>query len=207
MQTSSRSKITSLKGVGTKMQGRFKKLDISNIKDLIRFIPFKYRDTTDIMDIESFKKIEEGTFLAQIVDVKNIFTRYGKNFIKVKVVDNSNQIDLTYFNQTYLSKAFKPGDWYIFDGKISTKGKTKNVYNPTYEKYVGDSSMQITLGKIFATYHDTERITSRQIRKLLLAIKEDIPRLIKEYLAKKLLEKEKIIGLGEALTPIHFADS
>ncbi|HCC67783.1 TPA: DNA helicase RecG [Patescibacteria group bacterium] len=207
MQISSRSKITSLKGVGTKMQDSFKKLDISNIKDLIRFIPFKYRDTTDIMDIESFKKVEEGTFLAQIVDVKNIFTRYGKNFTKVRVADNSNRIDLIYFNQTYLSKAFKPGDWYIFDGKISAKGKTKNIYNPTYEKYVGDSSMQITLGKIFGTYHETEGITSRQIRKLLLLIKNDIPRLIKEYLPKKLLEKEKIIGIGEALTQIHFPDS
>ena len=184
MRISARSKITSLNGVGLKMQDTLAKLDIINLKDLIQFIPFRYRDTTDILDINNFKELTEGTFLAQIVEVNNIFTRYGKNFTKVKVSDQTGKIDLTYFSQPYLSKTFQPGDWYIFDGKLTAKGKTKNVYNPKYEKYMGDTEMQVTLGKIFGTYHETQGITSRQLRKLLLSIKNDVPVLIKEYLPK-----------------------
>ncbi|MCD4756155.1 ATP-dependent DNA helicase RecG [bacterium] len=207
MRISARSKITSLNGVGEKVQSNFKSLDISNIGDLIRFIPFKYRDTTDISDIKTFKEIGEGTFLAQIVNAKNVFTRYGKNFTKVQVKDSENKLNLTFFSQPYLSKTFQPKGWYIFDGKTTTKGKSKNIYNPKYEKYSGDISMQITLGKIFGTYHETKGVTSRQIRKLLLQLKDDIPRLCKEYLPKTILEEEKLINIGEALAQIHFPDS
>ncbi|MCD4811681.1 ATP-dependent DNA helicase RecG [bacterium] len=189
------------------MQSNFKSLHISNVGDLIRFVPFKYRDTTDILDIKTFKELETGTFLAQIVEVKNVFTRYGKSFTTVKVADNDSKTNLTYFSQPYLTNTFQPGDWYIFDGKITIKGNRKNIYNPKYEKYVGDPNMQVTLGKIFGTYHETKGITSRQIRKLLLQIKNDIPTLIKEYIPKKILEEEELIPIEEALTQVHFPDS
>lgn len=206
MQITAKSDITTLKGVGEKLKKTFSNLDIHTVGDLVKHIPFRYRDTTEIYTIPQFKEEGEGTFLAQIVDTKNIYTRTGKKLTRVRVADSEDKIDLTYFNQTYLTKVLRKGDWYIFDGKFSQK-KGKNVYNPKYEKYEGDTDLQTSLGKIYGIYHETKGITSRNIRKLLLQIKENITKLFKEPLSKQTLQNQKLVGINEALTQIHFPDS
>ena len=150
------SSIIELKGIGLAQAKKFEDLNITTVKDLLFHIPFRYRDTSDILNIEDFKYLQEGTFLAQIVEVKNIYTRGGKVLTKVKLIDQYNStLDISFFNQSYLTKTFKHGEWYIFDGKMSEKGKSKNIYNPKYEKYTGDLSLQRHLGKILGIYHET----------------------------------------------------
>lgn len=206
MQITANSDITILKGVGEKLKKTFSNLSIETVEDLIKHLPFRYRDTREILSIEEFKEAEEGTFLAQIVDAKNIFTRSRKKLTTVKVADNEAKLTLTFFNQTYLTKVLKKGEWYIFDGKITNKNG-KNIYNPKYEKYEGDSNLQTNLGKIYGIYHETKGITSRNIRKLLFQIKEDIPKLFKEYLPKDILQTQKLISINEALIQVHFPES
>jgi len=205
MQITANSDIGELKGVGDKLKKTFENLKITTVGDLIRYIPFRYRDTREIFTIEQFKEAQEGTFLAQIVDTKNIYLRNRKKLTRVRVADTSDKLDLSFFNQTYLTKALKPGDWYIFDGKISQKDN-RSIYNPKYEKYEGDIDLQTNLGKIYGTYHETKGLTSRNIKKLILTIKDNIPNLLKEYLPKKLLEKEKLITIEQAIEQIHFPD-
>jgi ATP-dependent DNA helicase RecG len=206
MQVTKNSDITTLKGVGEKLKKVFSKLNIVTVGDLVRHIPFRYRDTTEIFTIPEFKNEGEGTFLAQIVDTKNIYTRTGKKLTKVRVADSEDKIDLTYFNQTYLTKVLRKGDWYIFDGKISNKNG-KNVYNPKYEKYEGDTDLQTSLGKIYGIYHETRGITSRNIRKLLFQIKDKIPNLYKDPLSEDVLQNEDLVGINEALRQVHFPES
>ena len=127
--------ITTLKGVGLNQYNKFQKLNISNIKELLFHIPFRYRDTSEILSIQDFKSIQEGTFLAQILETKNILTKTHKVLTKVKVTDQYNSLlELSYFKLSYLTKTFNKGEWYIFDGKITEKGKTKSIYNQKYEK-------------------------------------------------------------------------
>jgi ATP-dependent DNA helicase RecG len=206
MQITKNSDITTLKGVGDKLKNTFAKLNIETVEDLIKHIPFRYRDTTEIFTIPEFKEEGEGTFLAQIIDTKNIYTRTGKKLTKVRVADSQDKLDLTYFNQTYLTKVLKKADWYIFDGKISEK-KGKNIYNPKYEKYEGSTDLQTNLGKIYGIYHKTKGITSKNIRKILFNIKDKIPSLFVDPLPNKLLLEQDLITLNEALVQIHFPDS
>jgi ATP-dependent DNA helicase RecG len=206
MHITAKSDITTINGIGEKLKEVFSKLDVENVEDLVKHIPFRYRDTREILSIAQFKEAQEGTFLAQIVDTRNIFTRSRKKLTTVKVADNEDKLNLTFFNQTYLTKVFKPGEWYIFDGKITT-GKGKNIYNPKYEKYEGDTNLQTNLGKIYGIYHETKGITSRNIRKILFQIKDEIPKLFKDPLPEEILLNQKLVGINDALTQIHFPES
>jgi ATP-dependent DNA helicase RecG len=205
MQITKNSDITTVKGVGENLKEVLSNLSIETIEDLVKHIPFRYRDTREILTISQFKEAQEGTFLGQIVDAKNIYTRSRKKLTTVKIADNEDKLTLTFFNQTYLTKALQKGDWYIFDGKITNKNG-KNIYNPKYEKFQGDSNLQTNLGKIYGIYHETKGITSRNIRKLLLQIKENIPTIFSEYLPKEILQEQKLIEIEEALVQIHFPD-
>jgi ATP-dependent DNA helicase RecG len=203
MQITKDSDIKTLKGIGDKLKRTLSKLNIETVEDLIKHIPFRYRDTTEILSIAEFKEEGEGTFLAQIIDTQNIYTRTGRKLTKVRVADNQDRLDLTYFNQTYLTKVLKKREWYIFDGKISEK-KGKNIYNPKYEKYEGSTDLQTNLGKIYGIYHITKGITSKNIRKILFNIKEKIPSIFIDPLPKEILSKYNLISLNKALVQIHF---
>lgn len=197
--------ITTLKGVGLNQYNKFQKLNISNIKELLFHIPFRYRDTSEILSIQDFKSIQEGTFLAQILETKNIYTKTHKVLTKVKVTDQYNSLlELSYFNQSYLTKTFKKGEWYIFDGKITEKGKTKSIYNPKYEKYTGDISSQKHLGKIIGIYHETEGLSSRTIRNTIIPIEKKIKKIVEEPIPKSILTSQSLPLLGECIEQIHF---
>ena len=206
MQITAKSDITQINGVGDKLKSNFENLGIRNVEDLIKHIPFRYRDTREIFTIQEFKKEKEGTFLAQIVDTQNIYLRNRKKLTKVRVSDNSDKLNLSFFNQTYLTKSLKKGDWYIFDGQISKKDN-RSIYNPKYEKYEGDVNLQTNLGQIYGIYHETKGLTSRNIRKIIKNIKNDIPNIVKEYIPKTILEKEKLLTIEEAIEQVHFPQS
>ncbi len=191
-----------IKGVGKAQSLKFSKLGIETVRDLLFHIPFKYRDTSEILNILDFKALQEGTFLAQIVEVKNIYTKTGKVLTKVKVADETDTLELSYFNQSYLTKALQQKEWYIFDAKITIKGKTKNIYNPKYEKYTGDILKQKHLGKIIGIYHETEGLTSRNIRNILTDLKPEIRNILTEPLPKDILGDE--LTLIESIKRIHF---
>lgn len=197
--------ITEIKGIGTAQSLKYEKLGIYTIKDLLFHIPFRYRDTSEILNIEDFKLFKEGTFLAQIVDIKNIYTKSRKVLTNAKVSDGISTMNISFFNQSYLTKTLKPKEWYIFDGKVTEKGKNKNVYNPKYEKYTGDISSQKHLGKIIGIYHETEGLTSRNIRNTLLELKKDIPEIIEEPLPKDMLDTFQ--PLSKSIKDIHFPKS
>ena len=200
--------ITSLYGVGSSQAKKYSKLNIFTVRDLLFHIPFRYRDTSEILSIEDFKYLEEGTFLAQIVETKNVYTRTGKVLTKVKVIDQAGTtLDISFFNQSYLTKTFKKGEWYIFDGKISYKGKIKNVYNPKYEKYTGDISQQRHLGKIIGIYHETEGLSSRAIRNNIIPLEKEISNLIQDTLPKSITQKENLLPLADSIKEIHFPES
>ena len=200
--------ITSLKGIGENQSKKYSKLNIYTVRDLLFHIPFRYRDTSEILTIEDFKYLEEGTFLAQIVETRNIYTRTGKILTKVKVVDQAGTtLDISFFNQSYLTKTFKKGQWYIFDGKVSYKGKIKNIYNPKYEKYAGDISQQRHLGKIIGIYHETEGLSSRAIRNNIIPLEKEIKNLIQDPLPYNIIEQENLLPLSESIKEIHFPKS
>jgi len=192
--------ITEIKGVGKAQSLKFSKIGVKKVIDLLFHIPFRYRDTSEILDIKDFKILKEGTFLGQIVEARNIYTRSRKVLTKVKISDANDIIDISFFNQSYLTKTFKKGDWYIFDGKITGKGK--NIYNPKYEKYTGDISEQKHLGKIIGIYHETEGLSSRSIRNILSDIKSEIKEIVEDPIPKD-IEKE-ILPLPNCIKTVHF---
>lgn len=196
------SSIDEIKGVGKAQSLKFSKLGIENIKQLLFHIPFRYRDTSEVLNIQDFKIFQEGTFLAKIDEAKNIYTRTRKVLTKVKVSDDTDTLDISFFNQTYIPKSLKKGEWYIFDGKITEKGKNKNIYNPKYEKYTGDISKQRHLGKIIGIYHETEGLSSRNIRNILSTIEDEIATVIEEPLPKDI--HKPLPSLPKSIKTVHF---
>ena len=199
MSLTADSKVVEIKGVGESLATKFSRLNITTVRDLLFHVPIKYQDSSHLLSIEDFFLKGEGTFLAEIVDVKTFRTRTGKTITTVKVKDDTKKINLTYFNQPYLSKVLIKNETYLFDGKVTIKGSKRDIYNPKYELFKGEKEKQTNLGKLAPIYPETEGLTSNMIRKILKTVKEDIPKILSDPLAKY-----TDISLQEAITKIHF---
>ncbi len=191
------TEISKLKGVGPRLSELFTNLGIHTLRDLLFHIPFRYQDTSQLVSIDEFKLNGEGTFLAEIEDVKTSYFR--KRITTVKVKDDTSSLRLIYFNQAYLQKTLKKGDIYIFDAKITEKSGRKNIYNPKFEKFKHSKEKQVHIGKIVGVYPETKGLTSAMLRRKITEIKDDFSDiLIDPVTLPKLLSQVK------AIEKIHF---
>lgn len=193
------SKIVEIKGVGENLAVKFTRLNITTFRDLLFHVPIKYQDSSHLLSIEEFLLKGEGTFLAEIVDVKTFRTRTRKTITTVKVKDDTKRTNLTYFNQAYLSKTLIKKEIYLFDGKVTIRGSKRDIYNPKYEIFKGEKEKQTNLGKLAPIYPETEGLTSNMIRKILKTVKADIPTIFSDPLVTY-----TDTPLQEAITKIHF---
>ena len=198
--------IFELKGIGPRSLLLYENLGIYTVKDLLFHIPFRYQDTSEIISIKEFKERGEGTFLAEIEDVKTTYFR--KKITTVKVKDDTGTLRLVYFNQAYLSKTLKKGDIYLFDAKITEKNSRKNIYNPKFEQFKEKKEDQLHVGKIVGVYPETKGLTSAMLRRKIADIQDDIPKILddplEEYIKKSNL---KLSFIFQAVEKIHFPKS
>ena len=191
--------ISKLKGIGPKSSLLFENLKIYTVKDLLSHIPFRYQDTSEIISIKEFKERGQGTFLAEIEDVKTTYFR--KKITTVKVKDDTDKLRLTYFNQAYLQKTLNKGDIYLFDAKITEKSGRKNIYNPKFEQFKEKKEDQLHVGKIVGIYPETKGLTSAMLRRKITDIKDEIENIFDDPFTNK---KLSMISLRDAIEKIHF---
>ena len=196
------SSVKEIKGVGEALALKFEKLGILTIHDLLFYVPYKYQDTSDVLSISQFIQAGLGTFVAEIVSAKTIYTRFRKQVTTVKVKDDIQSLNLTYFNQPYLSKTLKEGEIYLFNGKVTTKGSRKNIYNPKAEKLHEDISQQMHLGKLIGVYSETQGLSSRILRSKMKLLENEIPQMISDPLTKSQIDK--MLPLPYAIQKVHF---
>ncbi|MCC7289874.1 ATP-dependent DNA helicase RecG [bacterium] len=194
--------VTEIPLVGPSKAQLLEKLGITTIKDLLFHIPFKYRDTSNIIPITKLKKEREGTIIATVERIENVYTRFSKVITRAKVIDESSTINILWFNQPYLTKALKQGNTYIFEGKLSKK--TNDLVSPAYELFSGDLSTQSHIGKITPFYNETAGISSKWLRGRITFLKKEISNLLKVDLQSSVLEEEHLLSLAQAIMQIHF---
>lgn len=199
------SEITEIKGIGSKQANYFNKLGIFNIRDLLFYVPFRYQDTSSVLTIKEFKEKGEGTFLAQIEDVKTTYFR--KKITTVKVKDDTGKLNLTYFNQSYLKNTLEKETIYLFNAKITEKSGRKSIYNPKFEKFKEDPSQQTHLGKWIGIYPESKGITSRVIRTKIKLLENDIEDVIEDPLKTSYLKKFEFLDLPNSVKKIHFPNN
>ena len=196
--------ITSLKGIGEKTAGLFRKLEITTAEELVYYYPRDYEYFQAPVDLQ-----EAGT--EEIVAVSgrirgNIATRQirGLSITSFEVdCAGGGILHMTYFNMPYLKKSLKRDTVYIFRGLIQQKGKRNvmeqgRMYKPEeYGKMVG---------RMLPRYSTTKGLSSNVITK---AVRQaiDVFSFPKYYLPVQIREKEGLYDLEHAVRQMHFPDS
>ncbi len=188
--------------VGPATATRFKKLGIATAKDLLYHFPVRYDDFTETTPINDVIPGNKHNIQGEIELIQNKRSHKKRlNITEALVKDDSGEIKIIWFNQSFITKNLKTGDRVSLSGKIEKNYGYAVMVSPVYEK-ISSKELIHTKGLI-PNYGSTEGITQKQIRFL---ISEIIPltKVIKDWLPEKIIKNLGLFHLREAIYKIHF---
>ena len=112
--------ITMLKGIGPAKAKQFANLNIFTLRDLICHFPRGYEDRTKLVPIEKLEPDVPACFKAMVMNTpRTAHVRKGLDITKVQVADHTGRLNVTFFNNRYVSDQLVYGREYIFYGAVS----------------------------------------------------------------------------------------
>ena len=195
--------IRSIKGIGEQRAKALKKLGIVNLRDLISWFPRTYDDRRQAKRIADLIPGETACVSAMISTPPKVsHIRKGMDLIKVRAVDETGVLDITFFNQTWLKNSLIQGETYIFYGKAEGNLLRKTMASPIVEQ---EGRGEFT-GRIVPIYPLTagvsQLILSRSIRQGLDACADILP----DVLPDEVRQEHSLCRIGYAYENIHFPE-
>lgn len=191
----------------SKTQQRLKKIGIKTLEDLLYYFPHRYEDFSKISTISQVKLNQIYTLKTKILSIKTRKTFKKKFFLTEALVkDQTGTLKVVWFNQPYLTKILKPGDFVCLAGKILLDQKGIYLSNPVPEKILAKETL-IHTNRLVPIYPETIGISSRWLRTILEKVLKRIKDQIKDFLPAEIIKKYQLFSLSEALQEIHFPSS
>lgn len=189
---------------------RLEKLDIKTLKDFIFHLPSRYEDYSVISPIAQIQEGETVTIQGQVLEIKTNFLRGTriKTMQKALVADGSGTIELTWFNQPFLTKTILPNTQISASGKVAVFGRSRklSIQSPQYE-ILNTNTPAIHTARLIPVYPETQGISSKWLRRQIHTILTQYIDELEEYLPEKILRTYKLPDLQEAMKEIHYPRS
>ena len=178
--------ITILKGIGPAKAKQFEKLNIFTLRDLICHFPRGYEDRTKLVNIAQLEADRPACFKAVVMNnPRTAHIRKGLDMTKVQLADHTGRLNVTFFNNRYVTDQLRYGEEYIFFGAINGDFSGYSMTNPVFEPL---SSQPVTTRRILPIYPLTAGLTNANVLKAVrqaLAICDVPPEILPEDIRRQ----------------------
>ena len=107
-----------IKGIGEQRAKALGKLGIATLRDLISYFPRAYDDRSALRRIADLVPGETAGVAAMVASPPTIsHIRKWLDLVKLRAVDDTGTLDVTFFNQAWLKNSLHQGETYIFYGR------------------------------------------------------------------------------------------
>ena len=191
-----------IKGIGEKKAQALNKLGVFSLYDLISYFPRKYEDRSVYKPIALTADGETVCVCALVANTPRLTRiRRGLDIVKLRAVDESGVLDVTFFNQSYAKDNLHRGESYIFYGKIEAHGARRAMTNPIYEREDGTRSVT---GRIIPVYRVNAGLNQRTMLQSVRQGLDECGDLIEDVLPDVLRCRCKLVQARYAYENIHF---
>lgn len=193
-----------IRGIGEQRAKALGKLGITTLRDLISWFPRKYDDRTQVKRIADLIPGEAACVAAMIASPPTVsHIRKGMDLVKVRAVDETGVLDVTFFNQTWLKNQLQQGETYVFYGKAEGNLLRKTMASPIVERE-GRGEFTKRIVPIYPlTAGVSQLILSRSIRQGLDACADILP----DVLPDAVRQEHHLCRINYAYENIHFPES
>ena len=191
-----------IKGIGEKKAQALHKLGVFSLYDLISFFPRKYEDRSQFKPIALTVDGENVCIQALVADTPRLSRiRRGMDIVKLRAVDDSGSVDITFFNQPYAKDNLHRGECYNFFGRIELRGGRRTMANPVYEPE--DRTGQVT-GRIIPVYRLCAGLNQRSIQQAVRQGLDSCLELLPDILPDSVRQDCQLAQARYAYENIHF---
>ena len=157
--------VTILKGVGPTKAKQFANLNIFTLRDLICHFPRGYEDRSKLTTIEKLEVDTPACFKAMVMNTpRTAHVRKGLDITKVQVADHTGRLNITFFNNRYVTDNLIYGREYIFYGAVTGDFIGYNMTNPVFET---PDSQPVTTRRVLPIYPLTAGLTNAALLKTI----------------------------------------
>jgi len=195
--------ITVLPGISTTLAGRFEKLGVKTIRDLLYSFPHRHLNYSELKKIAELTEGEEETIKALVWEAK-VTNINGKRSSEAVVGDDSGNMRVVWFNQPFIARQLSTNTSVVLSGKVGAYMGRLQFQNPLWE--IPEAEELTQAGRLVPVYHLTEGLYPRQLRRLLKnTVSVWAPEVI-DFLPSDLRERCNLLELPEAINQAHFPD-
>jgi ATP-dependent DNA helicase RecG len=194
-----------LKGVGPARAEIFAQMGVKTVEDLLEYFP---RDWVFAPKATKIGQIEEGQTVTIIGLIES--TDY-QNFRKPPIfeatlADDTGMCRVVWFHGGYLRNQLGPGQTIIVTGKAVTYKHQLQMGNPKF-MVVDEKSPDPQEYFSGGVYPATHRLSSGQIKKMIMLIRDSADELVGEFFDDEFRKKAGLIKRSDAFKWIHLPNN
>ena len=195
--------LTDLPGVGPARAKKLEKLGLRTLGDTLDHLPQRYEDRRECCALRDAPRDRPCCVAAMAAETPRVsYIRRGLSLVKVKAVDETGTVHITFFNQDYIREAIRPGESYIFFGTVERQGNLFSMTNPVFER---EGAARFT-GLIMPVYPLTAGISNNLLAGLTRRAVDSCLDGLPEALPARLRKEHKLCQTQYARKNIHYPD-
>ena len=127
--------LTGLPGVGPSRAKKLEKLGLHTLGDTLEHLPQRYEDRRACCAIADAPEDRPCCISAVVAAQPRVsFVRRGLSLVKVRAVDGTGTVFITFFNQDYIREVMCTGQTYVFYGTVERQVNLFSKTNPVFER-------------------------------------------------------------------------
>ena len=198
------TEIRYVKGIGDAREKLMLKLGIRDLRDLIGYFPRAYEDRTLFGKIGGLAIGEAVCVRAMVAAAPQLsHIRKGLDIVKLRAVDDSGSLDITFFNQGFIKDAIKPGEIYVFYGKTEGTFTRPSMANPIFERETDSGALT---GRIMPVYALTAGLSQKVIINAVRNALEKCGDILPDVLPGSVVRRHELCQARYAYENIHFPE-
>ncbi len=194
------SSLTELKGIGEKTAQTFARAGINTLEDLIGYYPRAYDSFLEPVRIS---ELADGQVMAVCGFIEKSLSVRHLNKIQIitgKIREGLETVSVTWFNMPYLRSSLKPGNRYVFRGRVKEKGKRLVMEQPAVYDLCQYAEKVKQLQPVYPL---VSGLTMNMLNKALTQALRELD-LTRDYLPVEIRKKYELAEYNYAIHQIHF---
>ena len=196
--------ITTIKGISTSFAGKFGKLGVRTIRDLLYFFPNRHLDYNQMKTVSQLREGQEETIVANVWEAK-ITMPGGRRSTEAIVGDETGNVRAMWFNNPYLAKTLTPNMKIVLSGKVRLFNGRFVFESPEWELL--EEGDLVHTGRLVPVYPLTEGLHQRQTRKMIKGVVDLWASHVPDFLPVEVKEHCQLIALPQAIAQAHYPDN
>jgi len=193
-----------IKGIGEAREKLLGKLGIRTLRDLVGYFPRAYEDRTQFKMISDLAVDETVCVRAMAATAPRLsHIRRGLDIVKLRAVDDTGTLEITFFNQSFIKDAIVPGEVYIFYGKVSGTALRPEMVNPIFDREKASGEMT---GRIMPIYSLTSGIAQKLLRNAVRHSLKECAEELPDILPEDVTQRFELCRARFAYENIHFPE-